>query len=167
MVCGKPSGSPKPLGKEWSHCGFCATTLTEIATVQKDSCWTTLFSLCVGLGKPSWRTWCSALGLVAIATWQPIPVQRSRETWGLPCTPSCLSALLKSCLQKINCAIAARTTPSSCCYSPLKHPRPELEPLLQLNCTAAMVEEKCLAFEAFRFQFHIHIYRLLQFKQFT
>jgi hypothetical protein len=36
--CEKSSGPPKSLGKEWSHCSFCATALREIATVQKDSC---------------------------------------------------------------------------------------------------------------------------------
>jgi hypothetical protein len=36
--CGKPSGPPKSLGKEQSHCGFCATALREIATIQRDSC---------------------------------------------------------------------------------------------------------------------------------
>jgi hypothetical protein len=25
--CGKPSGPPNPLGKEQSHCSFCATAL--------------------------------------------------------------------------------------------------------------------------------------------
>jgi hypothetical protein len=57
------------------------------------------------------RTWCSSLGLVGIATWQPVLVQRSRETWRLPCTPSCFSALLKHTLQKINYAIAAQHNP--------------------------------------------------------
>jgi hypothetical protein len=95
VLGGKPSGPPKPLGKEQSHCSFCATVLRETATVQKDSCWTPLFSLCMESGKPGQRTWCSTLGLVAIATWQPITVHRSRETWGLPCTPSCFSILLK------------------------------------------------------------------------
>jgi hypothetical protein len=43
--------------------------------------------------------------------WQPIPVQRSRETWGLPHTPYCFSALLKYTLQKINHTIAAWHNP--------------------------------------------------------
>jgi hypothetical protein len=59
------------------------------------------------LEDPVLRTLCSALGLIAIAMWQPILVQRSRETWVLPHTPSCFSALLKYTLQKINYAIVA------------------------------------------------------------
>jgi hypothetical protein len=41
------------LLKRSSHCSFCATALREITTVQKDTCWTTLFSLCMGPGRPS------------------------------------------------------------------------------------------------------------------
>jgi hypothetical protein len=57
------------------------------------------------------RTWCSALGLIDITTWQPILVQKSRETCGLPRTPSCFSALLKYTLQKINWATAGWHNP--------------------------------------------------------
>jgi hypothetical protein len=54
--CGKPSGPPKPLGKEQSHCSFRATALREIATIQEDSCWTPLFSLCMGPGRLSTKS---------------------------------------------------------------------------------------------------------------
>jgi hypothetical protein len=83
---------------------------------------------------PVLRTGFSALGLTAIAMWQPILVQSSREIWGLPHTPSCFTALLKYSLPKINYAIAASTTPSLCHYSPFKHQRPESETPLQLDC---------------------------------
>jgi hypothetical protein len=125
-LCGKPSRPPKPLGKEQSHCSFCSTALREIAIVQEDSsisAW--------DQEDPVPRTWCSALGLVAIAMWQPIPVQRSRETWGLPCTPSCFAAVLKYTLQKINYTTAAQHNPSSCRCLPLEHP---LKPPLKLDC---------------------------------
>jgi hypothetical protein len=81
------------------------------------------------------RTWCFALGLVDIATWQPILVQRSRETWELPRTPYLLSALLKYTLQIINYDIAAWHNLRSCCYSLLKHPRTESKAPLLLDCS--------------------------------
>jgi hypothetical protein len=98
---GKLSGSPEPLGKEWGHCSFCATALREIRSPIGLSA-NFPFSLSVEQGTPS-----SAPGLIAIVMRQPILVQRPRENWGLPCIPSCFSALLKYALQKINCAIAA------------------------------------------------------------
>jgi hypothetical protein len=56
------SQDPQSLLEEWSHCSFCATALREIATVQEDSCWIPLFSLCMRPGRPSsknmmFRTW--------------------------------------------------------------------------------------------------------------
>jgi hypothetical protein len=63
------------------------------------------------LEDPVPRTLYSALGLIAIAMWQTILAQRSRETWGLPRTPSWFSALLKYSLQKINYAIAVQHNP--------------------------------------------------------
>jgi hypothetical protein len=84
VKCGKPSGSPKPLGKEQSYCSFCSTALREIATVQEDSCWTLLFFLCMELGRPSskdmmFRTWARSRSHVTANL-----SKRSRETWGLP-----------------------------------------------------------------------------------
>jgi hypothetical protein len=37
----------------------CATALREVATVQEDSCWSPLFSLCVGPGRPENRILCT------------------------------------------------------------------------------------------------------------
>jgi hypothetical protein len=104
--------TPKPLGKEQSHCSFCATSLREIEKVQEDSCWAPPIHSLRGTRKTRSQnmmfcTWARG----HIATWQPIPVQRSRETWGLPHIPPCFSALLKYSLQKINCAIAALHNP--------------------------------------------------------
>jgi hypothetical protein len=130
--------TPKPLGKEQSHCSFCATSLREIEKVQEDSCWAPPIHSLRGTRKTRSQnmmfcTWARG----HIATWQPIPVQRSRETWGLPHTPSCFSALLKYNLQKKNYALLPGTTPRPCRYSLLEHPRPELEPPLQLDCGTA------------------------------
>jgi hypothetical protein len=108
---GKASGLPKPLEKDQSHCSFCSTSLREIATGQKDSCWTLLISLCKGLGNPGLESMAFHSWACSLAMWQPVLVQRSRETWKLPHTPSCLSALLKYSLQKINCTIAAQHNP--------------------------------------------------------
>jgi hypothetical protein len=93
--CGKHSGPPKPLGKEWSHCSFCAIALREIAAVQKDSCWKTLFSFCVGLGKPGPKNIMFHIWAFSHSHVTANPSTEIKENKGLPCTPSFLSALLK------------------------------------------------------------------------
>jgi hypothetical protein len=51
--CGKPSGPPKTLGKEQSHCSFCARGLREDCNSSRGQLLNSPFSLCVGPGRPS------------------------------------------------------------------------------------------------------------------